>query len=162
MPGLLRKFQGLFTEKPPNFSMVTKNVGGSGLPSRKTHIQFLRREGISAVISLTEYPLPSNILTSDILYLHFPLKDHQAPRPEEVLKAVEKIEELVGKGHRVLVHCQAGYGRTGTVLAAYLMKKDGIGWVEALGKIRSMRPGSVERVQEKTLMELEKLFRADS
>jgi atypical dual specificity phosphatase len=163
MPGLLRKIQGLFTEGPPNFSVVDEWVAGSGLPSRKTHIRFLKQRGVTAIVSLTESPLPDELLAGEnIAYLHFPLKDHQPPRPEDVLRIVEAVESLVKSERKVLIHCQAGYGRTGTVLAAYFMKKEGLSWADALAKVRSIRPGSVEKGQESTLMELEKFFRAVS
>jgi hypothetical protein len=80
MPGLLRKIQGLFTEGPPNFSVVDEWVAGSGLPSRKTHIRFLKQRGVTAIVSLTESPLPDELLAGEnIAYLHFPLKDHHPP-----------------------------------------------------------------------------------
>lgn len=160
MPGLWRKLQGLITEGPPNFSMVDEHVAGSGLPSRKTHIKFLKERGITAIVSLTENPLPERLLAGeDIAYIHYPLKDHQPPSPEDVVRIVEALENLVKSDKKVLVHCQAGYGRTGTVLAAYFMKKERLSWRDALAKIRGTRPGSVEKGQERTLMELEKFFR---
>ncbi|MEM4302797.1 MAG: dual specificity protein phosphatase family protein [Candidatus Caldarchaeum sp.] len=163
MPGLLRKLQGVFTESPPNFSMFSEKIAASGLPSRRRHIRYIKNRGVSAVISLTEKPLPKNLVENeDIEYFHFPLEDHKPADPRELLKIVNTIQRLVDDGHRVLVHCLAGYGRTGMVLAAYLMKAEGFGWVESLEKTRRLRPGSVEKNQEKTLQEFESLIRAGS
>jgi atypical dual specificity phosphatase len=43
-----------------------------------------------------------------------------------------------------MVHCAAGRGRTGTILAAYLIKKENLTANQAIKKIRSMRPGSIQ------------------
>ena len=43
----------------------------------------------------------------------------------------------------VAVHCLAGRGRTGTVLAAYFVHR-GLSAREAIQKVRDLRPGSIE------------------
>lgn len=51
------------------------------------------------------------------------------------------------------VHCMHGHGRTGTMLACYLLtKNNNITGDEAIKMIREMRPGSIETAsQEKTV-----------
>ncbi|MEM2545970.1 MAG: hypothetical protein QXJ49_07265, partial [Nitrososphaerota archaeon] len=49
--------------------------------------------------------------------------------------------------------CAAGQGRTGTVLAAYLIVTEGLQPDEAIARVRSVRPGSVEPEQEIGLRE---------
>ena len=52
----------------------------------------------------------------------------------------------------VVVHCLGGHGRTGTMLACYLVRFLGVSGEEAIEEIRRMRPGSVETVeQEETI-----------
>jgi atypical dual specificity phosphatase len=53
-----------------------------------------------------------------------------------------------------MVHCAAGKGRTGSVLAAYLVKKQGVTAEEAIEKIRSMRPGSIQSVVQETAVSM--------
>ncbi|MCS7110090.1 MAG: dual specificity protein phosphatase family protein [Candidatus Caldarchaeum sp.] len=162
MPGILRKIQGFFMERPPNFSMVTDFVAASGLPSTRKHIQYLRKIGVTAIISLTENPLPGKLLDgTDIKYFHFPLEDHQPADPRKIHEIVKTLQKLVNEREKVLVHCLAGLGRTGMVLTAYVMAEEKNRWRESLEKVRNLRPGSVEPNQEKTLEEFEKLVTPD-
>lgn len=48
------------------------------------------------------------------------------------------------KNISVIVHCAAGKGRTGTILAAYMIKFKGVDAKNAVEKIRSKRSGSID------------------
>ena len=68
-----------------------------------------------------------------------PFKDMGAPSIEVAVSICEEIDDLNEKGHAVAVHCKAGLGRTGTVLAAHLIWH-GQGSVEALENVRRVEP----------------------
>lgn len=56
------------------------------------------------------------------------------------------------------VHCLAGLGRTGTLIALYLMKHLGFTANEAMGWIRICRPGSIIGPQQQFLADQEELM----
>ncbi|MEM3922023.1 MAG: dual specificity protein phosphatase family protein, partial [Nitrososphaerota archaeon] len=78
-----------------------------------------------------------------------------AERLEEI---VDRVLALVSGGRRLLIHCAAGLGRTGTVLAAYLVASKGVSGEEAIKAVRKLRPGSIERAQEISIIEFQRRY----
>ncbi len=86
---------------------------------------------------------PKEIKRAGLDDLHEPVLDFTAPSQEQLKRMVDFILESVWHGKPVGVSCSAGIGRTGTVLACYLAKRN----LTAKGlilKVRGKRPGSVE------------------
>ena len=82
-------------------------------------------------------------LPTEIERIHAPIPDFAPPDPETRDRAVAFLAEHVGAGRPVLVHCGAGYGRTGTILACYLVFS-GMDADAAIALVRERRPGSIE------------------
>ena len=55
----------------------------------------------------------------------------------------QPVDAALARGDRVLVHCAAGLGRTG-MLVAKLLVLHGVSAEEAITQVRSARPGTIE------------------
>lgn len=144
-PGnLWRKVHGKITKKPTNFSWLINNkLAGSGMPTSSTELQWVIRQGIKSVITMTENPLPESWV-QNVKYLHMPTEDFSAPDMEKIDHTIDFIHERIKSGEPTMVHCAAGVGRTGTILACYLIKYHSFSVTDAIDKVRKERPGSIQ------------------
>ncbi|MDG7006424.1 MAG: dual specificity protein phosphatase family protein [Nitrososphaerota archaeon] len=150
-----RRLRANFTDRPTLFSWVREGkLAASGRPYSKAQVDWLKRSGVNAVLSLTEDPLPPGWVEG-IEAKHISLKDHAPVSHQDMLSGAEYIHSSVEQGKVVLVHCLAGKGRTGSVLAAYLMVYEGMTAREAIDDLRRSRGGSVEAQQEQAVLEFE-------
>ena len=157
---IYRRVHGRFVERPTNFSwVIPQKLAGSGLPSSYDQLTWLASNGIKTLVTVREIPLPE-IWIQKVNSLNYELENHflktddyDAPTIDEIHKVVDYIEKKIESNRPVLVHCAAGKGRTGTILAAYLIKKDGITPQEAVKKLRLMRPGSVQSERQSMAIE---------
>jgi atypical dual specificity phosphatase len=151
-----RWFHGRMMDRPTNFGwLIDGKLAGCGLPVTQDEFKWLADQGIKSVVTVREVALPSEWFDgSDIDYLHLQVEDYGAPTIEELDQAVDFIEQQIGNSRPVMVHCAAGKGRTGTVLAAYLVKNQGMTAEQAIDKVRIMRPGSIQSVSQETAVSM--------
>jgi atypical dual specificity phosphatase len=108
----------------------------------------LSAEGVSVLVNLHKHPHQANQLSRHgMTQVHLPVADFMPPTPEQLTEGVAAIAEAVAAGKRVAVHCGAGLGRTGTLLACYLVHH-GADAEAAVERVRTIRPGSVETAEQ--------------
>ncbi len=144
-----RKIHGKITKHPTNFSWLIKGeLAGSGMPTTSDELDWAVSQGIKSIVTMTEEALPGRWV-GDLGYLHVPTPDLTAPDMDRIDHAVDYIAGQIAKNRPVMVHCAAGRGRAGTILACYLVKYKKHSAAEAIQKIRKNRPGSIQSdVQE--------------
>jgi len=125
--------------------------------SLKEDLVFLKQKGIEIVISLTTDPLQRLAADRyDFEFFHIPIADGGAPSFDQIEQFVNYLNYGLRNGKKTLVHCGAGYGRTGTMFACYLVNRG----ATAEGAIREMRkkmPLAIEnRQQEERIVEYER------
>jgi atypical dual specificity phosphatase len=149
-----RKIHGRVTKKPTNFSWLINNqLAGSGMPTTINEINWILNQGVKSIVTMTENALPESWV-KDTKYLHVPTEDLSAPDIEQIDGAVEFIHERINNNEPVMVHCAAGIGRTGTILACYLIKYQKYSAKNAIEKVRKERPGSIQSERQEIVVEL--------
>ncbi|ASJ09665.1 protein tyrosine phosphatase [Thermococcus siculi] len=147
----------------PSARFVDDNVAFSRMPTRR-ELDGIASDFDAVVVLVEEYELPYRLEEWEkrgIEVLHSPIEDFTAPTLNQLLEILEWIERRVGEGKKVLIHCLGGLGRSGTIATAWLMYSKGLRLQEALRRVRSIRPGSVETYEQmEVLKELEKLLRS--
>ena len=153
----LRKLRAKVSDEPTGFVWVEKDkLAASGYPSSRGQLEWLVAQDIDSILTLTPHPLAKEWMAGLPLTMgNVPMQDHAAPDVDSLNMGVNFIIEQAKAGKTVLVHCMAGEGRTGCVLAAYLMKEKGMSANDALKSLREIKPSFVERAQEAALRDYE-------
>ena len=132
-----------------NFGWVLENqLGGSQGPVNLQDLFFLNRQGVRAVIRMEERTIPADTGGYvDMVDMYEPVPDFTPPAQEQIRRMIDFIDAQTGAGRPVAVSCYAGIGRTGTVLACYLVSR-GASPPDAVNEVRRLRPGSVQTPEQ--------------
>ena len=155
-----RKLHGMITGKPDNFSwIIEKKLAGSAIPTSKEEVDWVKQEGVKSIVTIREEPLEDEWV-KDVNYLHVHSNDMGVPEFDDLIKSVDFVHQRITNDEPVMVHCLAGLGRTGTILACYLIKYEEMSADDAIQKVRNERYGSIQSFsQEEIIFQFEKSVR---
>ena len=155
-----RKLHGMITGKPDNFSwIIEEKLAGSAIPTSKDEIDWIKQEGVKSIVTIREEPLKDEWI-KDVNYLHVHSNDMGIPEFSDLVNSVDFIHQRITNDEPVMVHCLAGLGRTGTILACYLIKYEDMTADDAIEKVRRERHGSIQSFsQEEIIFRFEKFVR---
>ena len=154
-----RKVHGAVTGKPDRFSwLIPEKLAGSAIPTSFEEVKWLLDEGVKSIVTIREEPLDDDWM-KDVNYLHIHSNDMGVPEFDDLIKTVDFIHQRITNNEPVMVHCLAGLGRTGTILACYLIKYQNLSADESIKKVRESRPGSIQSFsQEEIISQFEKFI----
>jgi atypical dual specificity phosphatase len=135
--------------RPYFFSWIDEpHLAASAEPGGPEQLAWLRSQGVDILITLTEDCLPRTwIDTAGLMSVHVPVPDMDIPTVDQIDRVMSVIDKAKASGMGVAIHCLAGKGRTGTILAAYFVYQ-GLSAEEAIRKVRELRPGSIEVTEQ--------------
>src|SRR5262249_33213500 len=129
----------------PSVLLPGELVVGPAPDLRADLFEQLASLGVDAILSLQEEreaPPPPPSVRAQFSWAREPVADGHAggtPHPEQLVRAVAKIQRWREAGRVVYVHCFAGMGRAPTVAAAYLAASRDLPLGEAIAQVRAAR-----------------------
>jgi atypical dual specificity phosphatase len=136
---------GVLAGMPMPFIHADRRMAGGGaLDAFDDDLPALHSLGVRAVVSLLNIPSDAAVYESaGLSFLCLPVPDGGAPTFGQAEDFVHFVELQRAARRGVAVHCEAGLGRTGTLLAAYLITH-GESAAAAIERIRAVERDAVE------------------
>ncbi|MBI2946363.1 MAG: dual specificity protein phosphatase family protein [Verrucomicrobia bacterium] len=126
---------------------------GGDLTAHDDDLQTLHAAGVRAIVSLLNIPSDAAVYEpAGFAFLCLPVPDGNAPTMEQAAEFVYFVTEQRTAQKPVAVHCEAGLGRTGTLLATYLISQ-GESAEAAIRRVRTVEKVAVETPRQIQFLE---------
>jgi atypical dual specificity phosphatase len=126
-----------------NFTWVIEDrLAGSMGPRSGADLVSLKHQGVGALVRLVE-PDEARVTSKEVNDVGLedynePVRDFTAPTQAQIDRIIKYIDSHLERGVPVGVSCNAGIGRTGVILACYLVHK-GLTAKDAMELVRKKR-----------------------
>jgi protein-tyrosine phosphatase len=133
---------------------ITEKIAVGTAPSSKAALKTIQRAGVEVILNLCAEcgNLHEVERAAGFIVYWLPISDGYVPELDEMDDALEWLNSHIESGKKALVHCRFGVGRSGTVIAAYLLKK-GLSLNHVLEKMKRTPAAPTNRDQIKLLFE---------
>ena len=112
----------------------------------------LQAAGVGAIVSVMDDPSNLDLYQqADIPHLWLPTKGGTPPSREQLQELQNFVESQNAQGNAVAIHCTSGRRRTGTILAAYLIRS-GSSYNDAMQTIESANSSVELREAQSTFL----------
>lgn len=95
---------------------------------------------------------PEKLMAAGIKFFNYSWKDMTTPPIAMMMDIVRIALNEITNGGKVAVHCHAGFGRTGIVIASIMMAQHRLEAENTISIIREKRPGSVQTTQQQVFV----------
>ncbi|CAH1640594.1 unnamed protein product [Spodoptera littoralis] len=135
---------------PYNFSwFIDKKIAAMGCPQTVENLNYLVDVGVNHLITLSPERIPPILeCEKKLKWSEIRIKEFGVPTLKQILKFIEICERAEMRGEVIGIHCRQGRGRTGTMLACYLVHFQDMAPERAVLTVRVKRPGSCETYEQ--------------
>ena len=136
----------------PGRLLATEYPGHKTVDKAKRKLAALIAAGVNSFVDLTEAgertwdgsPMVpyDRLLPEDVTYRRFPIRDTSVIADDGYDEIVDYIRAELDAGKVVVINCWGGKGRTGTVVGAFLIDTEGVGYPEVIDRMQELRAGS--------------------
>jgi|GEM_PF-2331278 atypical dual specificity phosphatase len=141
---------------------LNPRIGGMPFPENRADIHALyNQQNVGLIVTLTEDPLPNWYFHGEMysINIHLPIAKNKAPSAVQLEYFLRKAQEAHDQGKAVVVHCDRGLGRTGTMLACWMIANErgmsfpGMTAEKVIQELRTRRPNSVSSSEQKKFIQ---------